>query len=241
MMGKLFIVIVVVVTLVFGVSSVSAQGVKARVSTNSASPSAGVGFSDAKLDRYRSKILAEVDRRIGILNELLSKTSNSDKMNSQAKNIVVANLTSVLNRLTNTRAVVLSGNDIATLRAQAKVAVDEYKTFTLVFPQSEILRVAESQLKLSTQLASLSARLSSNASATSSANLANLAAVNNFLSQINARANAVVSEMSALQVGGATANRSVLVEARSSLQKNVADFKQIMTELRKMFKEARKL
>lgn len=141
--------------------SVGAQALNTRPSTATPGATNKAEMVVDKTGKLQTKALAEIDRRLAILNEVLTKLSGLIMISTESKNTLISEVTQAISNLTVLRTQVTNSTEIVALRASVKGITDGYKTFGAIYPKMHLLLLADKQLARISALMELVAKIQS--------------------------------------------------------------------------------
>ncbi len=98
---------------------------------------------NATLGTLQQRILTEIDRRITVLTNSLSKLAEIDFLSSTEKNTISQKIQNEINTLTQLKTEIQAETEMTILKEKAKLLLASHRTFAFFFPQIRILTAAD--------------------------------------------------------------------------------------------------
>lgn len=218
--------IIATVTLVVSLISFSAMNaipVWAVTKTTPVATAAMANKAAARLASVRANADKEIDRRVAVLNKLVTKLGVLKRVTDAQKATLTAQVQSEISNLMALKAKIDADTDLTTLKADKKSIVDSYRVFLLFVPQVTITAHADRILNVATALQTLADKLSTRIDAAKTAGK-NVTAASAKLADMNAKiadaitqANNAITAVGGLTPSGYPGNKGTLSDARKML------------------------
>lgn len=165
----------------------------------------------------------ETDRRISALNNLITKINSFKRLTADQKTNFASQIQTEITNLTNLKAKIDADTDVATLQADVKSIVTEYRVFAFYIPQIRLLETADRLLALTDQMSTYSANLQvrinqaqQNGQDVTSLNTA-MTELQSKLTDAKTQGTNVITTISTLTPAGYPTNKTTLQSAKNSL------------------------
>ncbi len=219
--------IIATATLVASLISFSAMNaMPAWAAPRTTTPVATAAMADkavARLAKVRANADKEIDRRVAVLNKLVTKLGVLKGVTDAQKATLTAQVQAEIANLTALKAKIDADTDLATLKADKKSIVDSYRVFLLFVPQITITAHADRILGTAAILQTLADKLSVRVDAAKTAGK-NVTAASAKLADMNAKiadaisqANNAITTVGGLTPSGYPGNKPTLISARKML------------------------
>lgn len=206
--------------------SVEAQGLNTRATAASVAATKKAELAADRVTKLQTKGLAEIDRRLVVLNGLLPKISGMTMISTESKNSLISEVTQAIADLTTLKSQVVNATDLALLRTEVKSITTGYRAFGFIYPRMHLLLMADKQLARIGSLMELVGKAQAQLAGADSTNvnvgamIKTLDSAQTTLVQLKVKTNKVVTDLVALKLAGYPSNRSTLMSARQTLNSN---------------------
>jgi hypothetical protein len=181
------------------------------------------------MDTLKSRADNEVDRRITELNSLTTKISLLKKLSSAQQSTLTSAIQQDVTDLTSLKTKIDADTDLATMRADAKSIIDDYRVFALFVPKIHLLAASEILSETTDQFDTITTKIQDKITELESAGK-DTTTLSSDLSDMQAKitdakdqANKVNSAVTSLDPSGYPGNKSVMQSARTNLQTGKGD------------------
>ena len=201
-----------------------------------------------KIEKGQQKGDGLIDKRIGSLNDLVTRVNGMKHLSDSDKSSLENSLNSEITQLTGLKNQI--GNDTSTTSLKADVGsiTKSYRIFALVEPQAKIISAGDRVLtvvsSLNTILAKVNTRLASSTldASTTSAVQTSLTDFSVKITDASAQANAAISEVTGLKPDNgdttiAASNKAALKDAQAKIKVAQSDLKTAQKDIRMAVKE----
>lgn len=123
----------------------------------------------ARLTAIKTKGDQEIARRLARLNALNSKIAATSKLTASDKATLMSEVTNEINGLTSLKTKLDAETTPAAAGADAKSIIDDYRVYALIVPKIALIRVADNQQVVESQLTTAATKLQENVTAAKNA------------------------------------------------------------------------
>lgn len=197
---------------------------------------------DAKTNTNASqqqRILSEIDRRITVLTNSLTRLTEVDFLSETEKNTISQKIQNEINTLTQLKSEIQSETDATVIKEKAKLLLASHRIFAFFFPQIRILSAADNLNKTANMLFDYAEKLEARIAEAKTAgeNTAALeSSLANMKAQITSAQTITTSIMSAV-----TSTTSDSATHKTVLQTTAKQIKQAANNLRLAFQTGNKI
>lgn len=186
--------------------------------------STSVQAQGRSLSNAKARADQEIDRRIGNLNNLISRISAMQKVDATFKANLSAQVQTQIRDLTNLKASIDADQETSTLKVEVQSIGKSYRIYALVMPQATLGAAAERSETLVGMFTTLGTKLEARlASSTDTAAVAALADFNAKVADAQVQATAVISHIANLQPDNG--NKTVMQSNTDALKRARADIR----------------
>ena len=190
-----------------------------------------------KLDTAaKTKADAQIDARVKVLNVLLARVNQMQKVTAQEKVTLDASIQASISEMTALKAKIDADTDNTILKADIQSITKGYRIYLLVLPQGRITAAADRIITIVGLMGDLSTKLQSRITAAQAAGQdvtslnASLTDMNAKTADANAQAQAAILEVANLQPDGGNqsvfqSNLTALKDAHVKIRAAIADLK----------------
>lgn len=172
----------------------------------------------ALMEKQKAKAISEIDRRITSLNKAIEKINAAKKITAEQKSALVTQVQTEITSLTQLKDKINADTDKATLLADRKAIVQQYRIFALFEPEIAIISYADKILNIADLLDSKTTD----------------AAIKAKIADTRAKAQKAITDVSALKPEEYPGNKTVLQTSKQLL----VDARKELIEARAMMKPA---
>lgn len=174
----------------------------------------------------------EIDRRIASLNKLMAKINGIQKLSTDQKSKLASQIQNYITELTNLKAKIDAETDLATIKADVKSVVTNYRIYALFMPEiNELLAIDRVSIvadKLSNVEISLQGK---------GGDQALLTDMQNKITDAKSLLQAAQAEITPLTPAGYPGNRTTLQDARAKIKSAGQDLRMAWQEAQKIKQE----
>lgn len=227
---------------------VSAQTSTGSATTNrTAAQVARDNAAAAKLTNLKNKAIAEIDRRLTSLNNLLSRVSSNEKLSSSNRVILTTEIQKEVTGLLELRSKIEADTEMTILRADVKSIVTAYRVYALLVPKVNLILASERSLSVVDNMATISGKLrlevdNLKASGKDTAELQRM--LNDLDKDLDTNRIKIINTQNsvlALTPDGYPGNRSILQNSRKTLATMIGDVKTLRAEINEIVKKIRQM
>lgn len=209
-------ILIVVASLLFGVTGVMAQ-------TPTAVASKAAVRQDAVISRLKTRADNEITRRVNALTKLMTRITDVKRLTADQKTNLTSQIQDQINSLNTLKAKIDADSDIATLRTDVQSIVKSYRIFALFIPKTYIIAHADRLLDVTDVLTGIQGKLQTRIDSLKSAGN-DTTAMQNLITDMTAKladaktqATNAISAVLPLTPDGYPANKATLQSARTML------------------------
>lgn len=139
-----------------------------------------------RMEAIKANATREIDRRIALLNQDISRINAMQKLSDAQKASLVATAQTNITNLTTLKAKIAADTDIETLKTDVKSITQSYRIFALVHPQGRIIAAADRILATADNLVTVQGKLQVRITAAQTAGK-DVTAMNTAMAEISAK------------------------------------------------------
>lgn len=192
------------------------------------------------LDQVKRRVDKEIARRIDRLNKLLQRIQNDQKLTSDEKSNLSADIQSDITGLTNLKSKVDSDTDMATLRSDAKQVVTKFRVFEIAVPKTRLLIIIDNLQSVVTRISGFTPKIQDLINNLKSQGK-DVTQLQSSLDDINGKLTALNDKLSSDKsiVLGVTLSTSDPKSIFTQVRKDLADVRHTLGEIRHDFGQMR--
>ncbi|MBP6913234.1 MAG: hypothetical protein KBC00_01340 [Candidatus Levybacteria bacterium] len=239
------LIIVLSLLLFTGVKTAHAQSVTLNPSQIKYPTGNRVGSNSAVIKQniqgtLQQRALSEIQKRIKSLSELLTKINSLKYLTPAQKEKFATSIQAEITSLNTLSTKIQSDTDATILKTDIQSIVTSYRVYAVYIPQIRLLAGANSVLETTTKLSSLSARLSERITSAKKNGVDTttieplLADMNLKITDANAQANTIITNITPLTPEGYPNNKIILQNAKANLQTAIQDIKTALLDARQI-------
>lgn len=176
------------------------------------------------LQTIQTKGASEIDRRLASLNGLTGEVSSSTKLSAADKTTLNNEITSDISELTTLKTTLAGETTVAAAKTDAQSIFSGYRVYALVLPQTHIVKTADNQQQIETQLSALASSISTKLTGSTDATLSSdLATMNTDIKNAQGLSSSVETDVIALTPSDYNSNKTVLSQYLADLKNAHAD------------------
>jgi len=179
---------------------------------------------ETTLENLKKRSLAEIDRRIKSLNQIMTKVTELKKLSDEQKATITTQIQTEITNLTTLRAKIEAETDLEILKTDAKSIISSYRVYALFIPKIHILTGAEATLTAIEKMTSAYTELNQRAddaaiggSDTTQVELL-LATMQTMITSATTDTNTAITTVAPLTPDGYPGNKTSLTAAREKLR-----------------------
>ncbi len=195
---------------------------------------------NTQLDNLKKRADTAIDNRIATLNKLLTRIQNDNKLSSEIKTSLSADIQTSISSLTALKAKIDADTDLATTRTDAQSIVTGYRIYAVFIPKERLLVTIGNLLGQTSTLQSLTPKiqdlinnLKSQGKDTSKLQPL-LDDVNSKLSTISSQLVADKTKVAAVSISDVDGSHTIFVAVRQDLAGVRSEFAQIRSDFAQM-------
>lgn len=190
----------------------------------------------------KTRTQQELQRRIEKVTKALEKVSNSDSLSAEEKAKMTAELQKELTNLQAIATKVNASTDPMAIKQEVQTLKQSHGEYSLHGPKTSLMHSAEKMVKLADKMASLGTKLDTKLDALE-ANGQDVSAQRTLLTSLNAKAasakakaQTAITTISSLSADGSEANKTALVNAKTSLKAAQLEIKGAHEDMKNILK-----
>lgn len=213
-------------------------GVLAQSTSTGSAGTVKTSAAEQRVDKFKAKANAEIDRRLASLNKLLTRINSLTRLSVTDKTTLNTEVQGVIDDLTALKGKIATDTDIATLRVDVKSIVDGYHVYAFVFPQISLMITADTMMTISDNMLAISTKLQQQLGQSGdAATMAALTDLNKQLTEAKTLASGVTTTVLPLSPeGNQSTNRTALQSARTKLMTARTDLKKAQADIQTVLK-----
>ena len=218
-----------VVSLIIGLSVLISPTVVLGQGVASPAGTVRQAVQDKRVTNLQTRGVAEIDRRLMTLDNLLTRLNSSTRLSNSSKAALIATIQNEITGLTALKGQIQAETDLVNLRVFAKSITDSYRVYGLVMPQVQLVVATDRVIDTGTRMATVSAEIEADLVEMEAAGqnvTTAITSINSAMTKIeNALkvANTVQTNVLALTPAGYPGNRSTLTSSRQQLRTAITD------------------
>lgn len=173
----------------------------------------------------------EIDRRVASLINVITRLNETKRLTDGERQKLISGVQAEINSLTQLKAKIDAGTDLATLRADIQSIVKSYRTYVVYIPQIHIIAAADKIIEIADQITAMTGKLQADIDRAQSEGrdtVAMRAALTDLQAKVNdakIQATAAKDEVMSLTPDGYPGNKATLQDARSKIKAATQDLK----------------
>lgn len=240
------LLVIIFASLFFSITGVYAQELSTKSALKTSSPSARrLEITALNMDNAKQRATAEIDRRLTSLNKTIERLNKLNRLSSDVKTSLTAQVQVEIDSLTALKAKILADTDVATLKTDIQAIRNSHRIYAFFLPKVHILAAADAMIEAANKAAEIANMLETKI--TEARNKGQdvtflETALSDMRTNIDAAKTAgenVQNRVSALALGGFPANKTALQEARTSLRAGKENLKTVRDDARDIWQALR--
>jgi hypothetical protein len=233
------IITVLVALPAFALDVTATAGATVNTSAGGVTVSAAM---QARITKGKDHADQEIDRRVGVLNDLNTRVQGMVKVSADVKASIANKVSTEVSNLTTLKAKIDADTDIATLKTDIQSITKDYRIFMLVIPQGRITVASDKINTVVDSMTTFEGKLATRISAAQTAgkDVTQLTAwdtdMKAKIADANVQATAAVSHVSSLTPDNG--DKTIMASNNAAIKQSRADLKVAMQDLQAARKDA---